>query len=228
MARNQDGPPTDYGYMRCDDARLALSARLDGEAETRPAAVDEHLAGCAGCRGWLARAERITRTVRLQPVDVPDLTLRVLAVAHAQGVLPIAARGQAKVRWAGLRWSLGLLAVIQLMLAVPDLLGVVASHDAHAGREVAAFDIALVVGLLIAAYYPEHARIFAPVITTLVVCFAAISALDIMQGAVTPNHVAVHVIAVLQAVLLWQLARRVDPRPSSAESGTPAPVTNVS
>jgi predicted anti-sigma-YlaC factor YlaD len=214
--------------MRCDDVRLALSARLDGEAETRPAAaVDEHLAGCAGCRSWLVRAERITRTVRLQPVDVPDLTLRVLAAAHAQGVLPIAARTRAKVRWAGLRWSLGLLAVIQLMLAVPDLLGV-ESHAAHSGREVAAFDIALVVGLLIAAYYPEHARIFAPVVTTLVVCFAAISALDIMQGAVAPNHVAVHAIAVLQAVLLWQLARRVDPRSSSAESGTPAPVTKLS
>ena len=47
------------------------------------------------------------------------------------------------------------------MLAVPDLLGAV-GHEAHAGREVAAFDIALAVGLLIAACYPEYARIFAP------------------------------------------------------------------
>jgi predicted anti-sigma-YlaC factor YlaD len=195
--------------MRCDDVHEALSARLDGEAATQPSAlIDAHLAGCAACRAWLVRAERVTRLVRLQPVEVPDLTERILAAAHAQGVLP----GRAKpTLWAGLRWALGLLAVVQLMLAVPDLLGVV-GHDAHAGREVAAFDIALAVGLLIAACYPEYARIFAPVLITLVVCFAAISALDVMQGLVSPGRVAVHVIAAVQAGLLWLLARRGDPR----------------
>ena len=195
--------------MRCDDVHEALSARLDGEAATQPSApIDAHLAGCAACRSWLVRAERVTRLVRLQPVEVPDLTERILAAAHAQGVLP----GPAKpTLWAGLRWALGLLAVAQLMLAVPDLLGVV-GHDAHAGREVAAFDIALAVGLLIAACYPEYARIFAPVLITLVVCFAAISALDVMQGLVSPGRVAVHVIAAVQAGLLWLLARRGDSR----------------
>jgi len=195
--------------MRCDDVHEALSARLDGEAATQPSApIDAHLAGCAACRSWLVRAERVTRLVRLQPVEVPDLTERILAAAHAQGVLP----GRATpTLWAGLRWALGLLAVVQLMLAVPDLLGVV-GHDAHAGREVAAFDIALAVGLLIAACYPEYARIFAPVLITLVVCFAAISALDVMQGLVSPGRVAVHVIAAVQAGLLWLLARRGDSR----------------
>jgi predicted anti-sigma-YlaC factor YlaD len=95
-------------------------------------------------------------------------------------------------------------------VAVPDLLGAV-GHEAHAGREVAAFDIALSVGLLIAACYPEYARLFAPVVMTLVLCFATISALDVMQGVVTPSRVAVHAIAVLQAGLLWLLARRVSP-----------------
>lgn len=84
-----------------------------------------------------------------------------------------------------------MLAVVQLMLALPDLLGAV-GHDAHAGREVAAFDIALAVGLLVAACYPEYARVFAPVVITLVVCFASISALDVVAGVVTPARVAVH------------------------------------
>lgn len=213
--------------MRCDDARLALSARLDGEAETRlTVLLDEHLAGCAGCRGWLAQAERITRAVRVQAVDVPDLTVRILAAAHAEGALPGAARRPGPIRWARLRWCLGALAVIQLMLAIPDLLGV-ASHEAHAGREVAAFDIALAVGLLIAACYPEYARIFTPVVVTLVVCFATISALDVIEGVVSPSRVAVHTIALLQAALLWRLARRSDPRSPTVESGSPATVTIV-
>ena len=101
------------------------------------------------------------------------------------------------------------------MLAVPDLLGA-AGHEAHAGREVAAFDIALAVGLLIAAWYPEHARIFAPVVLTLVVCFGAISALDVMQGVVSPGRVAVHAISVVQAGLLWLLARQSVPHPNAS------------
>ncbi len=126
---------------------------------------------------------------------------------------PTAARSPTgTVRWAGLRWGLGLLAVVQLMLAVPGLLGAV-GHEAHAGREVAAFDIALAVGLLIAACYPEYARIFAPVLVTLVLCFAAISVVDLVQGVVSPSRVAVHAIAVVQAGLVWLLSRRVGSRP---------------
>ena len=197
--------------MRCDDVHLALSDRLDGEAETQPRVeVDAHLAGCSACRAWLARAERVTRAVRVQSVVVPDLTERILAAAHAQRVLPEPAKPG---RQAWVQWALGGLAVVQLMLAVPDLLGAV-GHDAHAGREVAAFDIALAVGLLIAAWYPEHARIFAPVVLTLVFCFGAISALDIMQGVVSPGRVAVHAISVVQAGLLWLLARQAAPRTS--------------
>lgn len=218
---------TDYGGMRCDTVQAALSARLDGEVETQPrAAVDAHLADCPACRAWLAGAQRINTTVRRQSVPVPDLTARILAAARAEGALPEPLAGRipvGAVRWAGLRWGLGLLAVVQLMLAVPDLLGAV-GHDAHAGREVAAFDIALAVGLLIAACYPEYARIFAPVLVTLVLCFATISAVDVMQGVVSPSRVAVHAIAVLQAGLLWLLSRRVGPRPDSvlSQRGGPA------
>jgi predicted anti-sigma-YlaC factor YlaD len=205
--------------MRCELVQQALSARLDGEVATQPrAAVDAHLDGCPSCRAWLAGAERITRAVRVQTVHVPDLTARILAAARAEGAWPSPVKrpaAPAAVRWAGLRWGLGLLAMAQVVLAVPDLLGAV-GHEAHAGREVAAFDIALAVGLLIAASYPEHARIFAPVVLTLVLCFATISAIDVMQGIVSPSRVAVHAIAVVQAGLLWLLARRVELRTVTA------------
>jgi len=202
--------------MECDKVRFALSGRLDGEEHGPLAeAVDAHLVGCRACREWLTGAERVTRAVRLQAVRVPDLTARILAAAREAGVLP---SGGPSRRWVGaaraLRWALGLLAVLQLMLAVPDLLGAV-GHDAHAGREVAAFDVALAVGLLIAACYPEQARVFAPVVLTLVTCFAMISALDVVQGVVTPGRVAVHMMAVAQAGLLWLVARTATPRPAT-------------
>ena len=203
--------------LRCETVRSALSARLDGEDHPAPAeTVDAHLARCAGCRSWLAEAERVTRTVRVQAVAVPDLTERILAAAAQAGALPqlAAPSGPATGR---LRWALGLLAALQLVLAVPDLLGT-GGHDAHAGREVAAFDVALAVGLLIAACYPEQARVFAPVVVTLVLCFATISAVDVMQGAVTPARVAVHTLAAAQAGLLWLLARAVGPQAQASRA----------
>ncbi len=222
--------------------------------------MDDHVAACPTCRAWLDGAQRVTRLVRVRPVEVPDLTARILAALQADGTVArpgpvrtaqgtggtrravaragrgaagtgVAASGTAALAGGGfgfartaggptrtgggepepvwarrLRWGLGLLALVQLMVAVPGLLGE-AGHDAHTGREVAALEIALSVGLLVAAFYPEYARVFAPVAVTLVVCFATISTLDMIEGAVTPDRVAVHILTVAQAVLVWQLAR---------------------
>jgi predicted anti-sigma-YlaC factor YlaD len=202
-------------HSTCDDVRFALSARLDGEEPFLPdRTVDRHLGRCPTCRAWQAGAERITRTVRLQPVQVPDLTARILAAARADGVLP-GIRRSGRLPEGPLRWALGLFAVIQLMIAVPQLLGA-AGHDAHAGREVAALDIAISVGLLVAACYPEYARVFVPVAVALVFCFAAISALDMIEGAVTPTRIAIHLLTVVQAGLVWLLARRTRSVPQLA------------
>jgi hypothetical protein len=155
-----------------------------------------------------------------QSVAVPDLTASILAAAQAVGAVRVRRDRPAGSRRAepwpdrlrvAVRWALGLLAAAQVMLAVPDRLGA-AGHEAHAGREVAAFDIALAVGLLVAACHPEHARVFAPVVLTLVVCFASISTLDILQGWNTPGRVAVHVVAGVQAGLVWLLAQSTPAR----------------
>jgi predicted anti-sigma-YlaC factor YlaD len=84
---NQEPPPRDYGYMACEQWREVLSAQLDGEDD--PAGrelVDEHLAGCAGCREWLDRAAAVNRLTRTTLVTgVPDLTGSILS---ALGVDP--------------------------------------------------------------------------------------------------------------------------------------------
>jgi predicted anti-sigma-YlaC factor YlaD len=206
---------SDYLRMRCDDARTALSARLDGEDPPfGPAETQTHVNGCPACQDWLARAERVTRAVRIQPVDVPDLTARILTSVRADGSLARPGPVGAKVR-TSLRWGLGALAVVQLAIAVPELLGA-SGHAAHTGREVAAFDIALAVGLLLVASYPVYARAFSPVVVTLVVCLASASTVDMLQGLVAPTHVAIHLIAVIQAGLVWLLARSSGPTPAPA------------
>lgn len=70
-----------------------LSAQLDGEDDPvmRPL-VDEHLAGCAGCRDWLDRAAAVNRLTRTHAVpSVPDLTDAILA-ALPPSPAPAAAR----------------------------------------------------------------------------------------------------------------------------------------
>lgn len=206
--------------MSCDDVRLSLSARLDGEAmPLRADEVDEHLAGCATCRAWLAGAEQVTRAVRVQAVEVPDLTTRIMTALYAEKVLPIDARRPARTNPVkALRWSLAALALLQLVMAVPTLFGAV-GQGIHAGRETAAFDIALSVGLLVVASYPEYARVFTPVVLTLVVGLASASAVDMPYGLVSTERVATHLITVAQLWVLWLLSRHSRrPTPSLAET----------
>lgn len=72
--------------LRCEEARLEISARLDGEID---AATDHdlqrHLATCAACRQHEEQLRRVTRAVRLQEAEkVPDLTESIMAAIAAE------------------------------------------------------------------------------------------------------------------------------------------------
>jgi predicted anti-sigma-YlaC factor YlaD len=186
----------------CDGVRVDLSARLDGEpTELTSAALDAHLDGCPGCAGWLERVERVTRQARLRPAaEVPDLTASILRTVAAD--LAATANGKRQV----LRLAVGIAAGVQLLLALPVLLGL--GVDPHATREMASFDIAVAVGFAIAAWRPERARAFVPVALVLAACLATTSILDISDGATHLAHEVGHLVALAQAFLLWALSRR--------------------
>ncbi|MFC5924748.1 zf-HC2 domain-containing protein [Micromonospora vulcania] len=194
--------------MTCDLVRAALSARLDGEdPQASPSVLDAHTATCTDCRAWLARAEQVTRLVRVQQVEVPDLTAAVLAALAADP----AHRGPAAIRQARrqvLRIAVAVAAVAQLAIALPILLaGLGVSVDPHTGREMASFDVALAVGFVLAAWRPERARAFLPVALVLAVCLAGTSVVDIANSTTALVHEVGHLAAVVQAGLLWALGR---------------------
>ena len=187
--------------------REALSARLDGE-ETGVAAarLDSHVAACAGCAAWLAHAEQVTRAVRLQPIQVPDLTAAVLAaVATDPGAAGRSAAGDPahRSRRTVLRVALAVAAVVQVALALPVLAG----EHLHLGREIASFEVAMAVGFALAAWRPERARGFVPVAAVLVAALAATSVIDVAAAQAAPAYETAHLVAVVQASLLWGLAR---------------------
>jgi predicted anti-sigma-YlaC factor YlaD len=208
--------------MTCERIQVALSARLDGEDPQLPTtALDEHVAGCAGCRAWLAGAQRVDRALR-PPADVPDLTAEVLAsVAADRSAREAAAASAARGRRQILRVAVAVAAVAQLALAVPVLLsGLGVAGDPHTSREMASFDIALAVGFALAAWRPQRARAFVPVAFVLAACLAATSVLDMANASTAMIHEAGHLAAVAQAALLWGLGRAT-PRPP-ATAGTAA------
>src|SRR5689334_13151652 len=108
----------------CEDVRVAMSARLDGEEPgVPPEEIDGHLAGCVDCTGWLAEVRRLPRPV----LAAPDLTGRIMAAVAADPVIAAdAARRQAAAEARGrhqvLRIAVAAAAVVQLALALPTLI----------------------------------------------------------------------------------------------------------
>lgn len=199
----------------CEQIRVALSALMDGEESTvSPAGLESHLAGCADCRSWRASAELVTRAVRVQSVEVPDLTARILTAVAAE------TSSKAKERRHVLQVALGISAVVQLVLAIPAMLGGI---DVHTSREAASFDIALAVGFALAAWRPERARAFVPVAFVLAGCLALTSAFDIAGGATLVAHEMSHVAALAQAFILLALSRgtkKIASMPRSRQAAT--------
>jgi predicted anti-sigma-YlaC factor YlaD len=227
----------------CEEVRVALSARLDGEDPGPQAGpVEQHLAGCAACRDWQARAQRLDEVVaRREQAPVPDLTERIAAAIAAAPAPEAAAptgsarvRGSARLRGAEvmaalelrarrqiLRLAVAVAAGVQLALALPALFDPVgAAAGIHTTREMASFDLAVAVGFLIAAYRPARARAFIPVALVLAGCLAVTSGVDLARGTTIPSHEIGHLVAVVQAGLLWALGRaeraQRDTRPDTA------------
>lgn len=182
--------------------------------------IGAHLDGCAGCRAWQPSAQEVALAVRSEAPDAaPDLTAPVLAAVTADRRSRGTASGQgagdaARGRRQVVRAALAVTAAAQLLAALPLLLG--GGEGAHLSREMASFDVALAVGVLLAAWRPERARVFLPVAVALSVCLALTSTLDVAAGSAAVAHEVGHLVAVLQAGLLWVLGRG-----GSASSVTP-------
>ena len=195
--------------MTCTQTRIAISALIDGEDPGVPAdQAQAHLVGCAACRAWRQSAEEMTRAVRVQSVDVPDLTERVLAAVAADPEIGSAASRAAAVRGRRqvLRWALAVSAVAQLILGLPLLFSGV-GDTVHVSREMASFDVAIAVGYLFAAWRPARAAALVPVAVALSVCLLVTSTLDVVNDGALIAHEVGHLLAVVQAGLLWALGR---------------------
>lgn len=188
---------------RCAPVRESISALVDGEdAPLGGAAVDRHLDVCTSCAAHAAGVERIHRSVRVTgAADVPDLTADVL-VAVTQ-----ATRRRAGRRVRELRGLVALAGVVQLVLALPFLLGL-AGPDLHVGRDLGALQLALGVGLLVAAWQPWRAAGVLPIVAVVAGITVVAGAVDVAAGAATLAGELVHLSEIVGVAALWSLRRR--------------------
>ncbi|MGY1840746.1 MULTISPECIES: zf-HC2 domain-containing protein [unclassified Modestobacter] len=189
--------------VRCDPFREAVSAGLDGEDPGMPQPwVDEHLAGCAACRGWAEAAAEVTRRARLVPAAaVPDVTAAVL------GRLPAA---RVRRGWVDAALRLALLAVGagQLAVSLPALLGGGGGAPVHLTHETGAWNLGLAACFLVVAARPRLAAGALPFLLSFTAVLGWVTLADLGAGHVHLARAGAHLLLVGGAVLVSALALR--------------------
>ena len=201
--------------MECENYRLGISARLDGE-ETGidDASLAWHLAHCEACRAFESEAIGLTRAVRVAATEAaPDLTPTIMAAINQQRV------GRAsRFDPQALRIGLITLAVVQMLLAAPLLIfGRDTGAPIHLAREIGSFDFALAVGFFFVGWRPARAYGMLPLVAAVVLCLSVTTAVDLVRGTATLLNESAHLLDVMGLAAVWEMARSA-PYPGS--SGT--------
>ena len=183
--------------------RESLSAELDGEAlPVTRGALDRHLAGCPGCRAWLAGARRLADVLPAAPPPPDGSAERVLARVPATA-RPAAAPPRCGAARAG-RGCAG---------AAPHHLAAAAARagsrraPARRRRELGSLTVAVAVGLLAAATQPALARGMLPMVGTAGLLLAVTAGADVSSGHTDLADELPHGLVLVGFLLLWLLAR---------------------
>ncbi|MFI9508011.1 zf-HC2 domain-containing protein [Nocardia sp. NPDC052566] len=212
--------------MECKVCRTALSARIDGERETVPAArVDEHLEQCAACCAWYAVAVETTARLRGASSYAPDLTDAIFAAAELErprrslAALWRIPRPIARLAWT--RVLLGVLGIVQCVLALGQVGGVdfgMSHHGAemtqHLLNESTAWSLAIGIGFIYCALRPVATAGVLPVLGVLVAALTVFVIGDLSEGVVPVSRVMSHGVLVVALVLVAVVHRTRRPRPA--------------
>jgi predicted anti-sigma-YlaC factor YlaD len=201
--------------MACERWRELVSAQLDGEDDPadRPR-VEEHLAGCAGCREWLERAATVNRLTRTGLVaDVPDLSAAIMAA------LPPAPARRRRLTSGPLHAALAAVGAVQLILGLAQVGGAAGSAHVHTGldatpghlwHESAAWNVAVGAGFLFIALRRSRPTGLVPMLTAFVGMLLLLSLNDLSAARVDTTRLVSHGFVILGYLLVVALSRVAD------------------
>jgi predicted anti-sigma-YlaC factor YlaD len=217
--------------MACERWREMLSAQMDGEDDPADRArVDEHLAGCTGCREWLDQAARVNRLTRTGVgTEVPDLSAAILAALPAQQEAPAGGKwarlvgGGRMPGWltrgriaTGLFVGLAIVGAVQLILGLAQVGGGQSGEHVHAGvdassghlwHESAAWNVAVGAGYLFLALRRNRPTGLVPMLTAFVGMLVLLSVNDLTAGRVDSTRLVSHGFVILGYLLIVALSR---------------------
>jgi predicted anti-sigma-YlaC factor YlaD len=197
--------------MACERWREMLSAQMDGEDDPadRPL-VDEHLAGCTGCRQWLDRAATVNRLTRTGvATGVPDLSAAILAAVPLSPARTLITTGRLYVALSGV-------GAVQLILGLTQVgRGASGAHvhtglDAtpgHLWHESAAWNVAVGAGFLFIALRRSRPSGLVPMLTAFVGMLLLLSVNDLSAARVDVTRLVSHGFVIAGYLLVVALSR---------------------
>lgn len=207
-----------------EDARVEVTrAGPEGSADRvvdvrgRAVSVADHLASCTSCRAFRAEAAELHRRVRVAPApSVPDLQDRIVAAMEV--TVPEPTRPVSVLRRREARVVLGMAGAVQVLVAVVGLVG---AAPLHAVREVAAFEVALGVAMVVAAWRPgRFAHGMLPVVAFAAAIVLGAAVVDVVEGVARPIAEFSHLVPAIGAIVLWWLDRHPAAPGLRVHSGT--------
>jgi RNA polymerase sigma-70 factor (ECF subfamily) len=204
--------------MRCDVAREALSARLDGEhPKVLAQQVDTHLESCRRCRAWLIGAAVQTRRLAsINPGPGPDLVDKILA-SVGEGSMARRGRWMRAVRSSYRRWGLIAVGMFQVAIAAAQIggidFGMVSAHmhgamsGEHLMHESTAWLLALGMAMIAAGIWPVTAIGVAAITGVYSVALLGYVIVDAFDGEVTATRIASHMPLLLGLAFAALVAR---------------------
>ncbi|BCQ10184.1 putative protein [Mycobacterium heckeshornense] len=227
--------------MRCEVAREALSARLDGEPhEVSAQRVDAHLGSCPGCRAWLIGVA--TQTRRLAAVEAghgPDLVEKIMATAGIAAT-PSHRRWLRRLSSGYRRWALIAAGLFQVAVALAQIAGVdfglVSAHEhgaatgMHLLHESTAWLLALGLAMIAAGVWTAAAAGVAAIATAFTAALLTYVAIDAYHGEVTAARIASHLPLLLGVLFAWLVAGEragEQPRHTADDGRTVGPMPAV-
>jgi predicted anti-sigma-YlaC factor YlaD len=193
--------------VECDNAREAISAGLDGEAfDGEIGELELHLESCRACLEWRDRAHTVTRRARI--AAAPTAPVAPGSLVEAVGTSARNRPWQQASSLTKARLGLAAVALLQLVVTVPPLiLGSDRDAPMHIAHEMGAFDMALAIGFLAAAWRPVHAKGMHVLVGAAALLLVGTAVVDIAAGRTTPAAEVPHLLAVAGWILLRLVAR---------------------
>jgi predicted anti-sigma-YlaC factor YlaD len=196
--------------MTHERAQAELSAQLDGEqSEELAKPLAEHLATCRTCQQWKRAAGTVTTRARRVPTQGgSDRTAEILAAVLADQA-PRPSRTRRRFLFQ-VRVGLGVVTAGQF--AVFILPALILGHagggaPVHASHELGAFELAMTVGFVLAAFRPSLARGILPLVGVASGTLIILAVVDSAMGYTTLPSELPHLVTLTGALLVFLMAR---------------------